>query len=931
MVGLFVLLFSSIWEAKASFVTGSIKAIGDSTHIEFVGLSEWEYSVDRVAPDVVELIIPAVSDSSLVEFIQWQKANIRHIKVDKKEANNSYKLTFMLSGADVESFDYLTDQPSRLILDFYKKKNKPVDLKAIKKEKPKGKITKTTKLKKMAPQGGRPSADVKEALKLGYSKFKRKPASSELLKVVRPKGKGIEKRDQVTTSNSDVAHGVFDGGDPNFNRFRIRDYEVNEDAVIASRQNIYIRFPMVNIEFNRLAELEKAQPIYRVAKTDSKENKEIRFLLNLFKKNRYGSFAKVYKYFVKRYPHSQYIELARYLNADMNYKLYKRDGRKVDLQLAISMYEKNLLDYPNSPLAERKELELAYMALDRKNAAEAIQKFMKYAKLHKGTQEADRARMALAQGYRQLRKTELAKTVYNELLQEAVNPENRREARYRIGDTYFDDKKMEMAIAAYETAIMEYPKSDGIYPNAYYNLGEAYFWTGKHQKSLENHIKFLTKFPDHPQGGFALTRIGELLDILGADKSKVMGAYLESYFRYRSSQGAEIARVRMLSQRLHSMKEVEVKNSIAEMKEFAKNSSLAKMGEFVTLMIADGLHGRKEHHRALEYLIPYFQRNPTSNNLAFFKKRILRNISDVINQNLEKEDFMAALKFYGQHSNTWLRNTDRIDIPFEVARAYELAGVRKESEKIYKKVLARLKKIEGTEEQKERRVNEHLPTINSVLLRLASVSNESREFHRSGKYLNQIKSLKELSDKERVERVAISSKVFEAQGKIEKAVQSLNKLAKDWEGEPKLLVPVYYRLASLFKKQRKYGKAEVAIGYLEELYNENPNLERHIRAKSLRLKGDIFLSEGRGVAAVQAYLTLLKEFESEQELSSVRYKAGLVMFDRGDIKGAEKIWSGLDSSKGKVYKKLASEKLGNASWKSEYKKYIDRIPAAAGL
>ena len=57
----------------------------------------------------------------------------------------------------------------------------------------------------------------------------------------------------------------------------------------------------------------------------------------------------------------------------------------------------------------------------------------------------------------------------------------------------------------------------------------------------------------------------------------------------------------------------------------------------------------------------------------------------------------------------------------------------------------------------------------------------------------------------------------------------------------------------------------------------------------------------------------------------------MVLFKNGDLNGAEKIWNGLDAEKNSMYKRLSQEKLENAKWESEYKKYIDRIPAAVNL
>mgnify|MGYP000200439685 CR=1 FL=1 len=48
---------------------------------------------------------------------------------------------------------------------------------------------------------------------------------------------------------------------------------------------------------------------------------------------------------------------------------------------------------------------------------------------------------------------------------------------------------------------------------------------------------------------------------------------------------------------------------------------------------------------------------------------------------------MQALEVYGKYSKNWLRNQDRIDIPYFVGRSYEMAGVFKESEHIYESTL----------------------------------------------------------------------------------------------------------------------------------------------------------------------------------------------------------------------------------------------------
>ena len=86
------------------------------------------------------------------------------------------------------------------------------------------------------------------------------------------------------------------------------------------------------------------------------------------------------------------------------------------------------------------------------------------------------------------------------------------------------------------------------------------------------------------------------------------------------------------------------------------------------------------------------------------------------------------MNFYGQFtSQTWLKNSGRIDTDYFRALAYEQAGVFDEAAKGYKSIIRKLKKISGTKEEKKRRVYEKLPTKDEVVLRKAAVALEQKE------------------------------------------------------------------------------------------------------------------------------------------------------------------------------------------------------------
>jgi uncharacterized ferritin-like protein (DUF455 family) len=88
---------------------------------------------------------------------------------------------------------------------------------------------------------------------------------------------------------------------------------------------------------------------------------------------------------------------------------------------------------------------------------------------------------------------------------------------------------------------------------------------------------------------------------------------------------------------------------------------------------------------------------------------------------------------------------------------------------------------------------------------------------------------------------------------------------------------------------------------------------------------------GKKADAIKSYRELLVNYESKRPLASVRYRLGQLLYDVGDLKAAETVWSELNGDKAGLWRRLASEQMQSAKWQNEYKKYLDRIPAAADI
>lgn len=916
-IGLILFSVSAAHSQEARNLSVTIGRLADATHLELKGAKKWDYELKPIAPGKIQLQVSGLSQESLEKLGAYKDELIEKIEIERNPESRD-KIVIHMKTAQIESFDYLTDDPSRLIIDLFQTEAPKVAKSIGKKPEP---LSATEKPKMQLPDT-KTQVAVRESSS-GYEKKKvaRDPAG-EILDAIPGQEESL-----VSSAKGLPKLGVFDGGDPNYERFRIRDYEIREEAIIASKQNIYIRFPMLRMDPSQLKELAKNPPEFEIKEQEDKENKEARLLLTLFKNKRYAGFLKTYEYFTRTYPESRYDEIIRNMAADVYFRLWERDSNANFLKKSIDFYRQVLQKYPKSPLSERNHLFVGYSEMEQGDGIETIQTFQQFLKNYPQSEFRDQAKKCLAEGFLKLSQFGEALKVYEDLTQTAQNKDNAVEALYRIGDVFFSQKDYVKALETYQSAVQKFPEYENKIPNANYNIAESYFWSGEYRKALDFYIRFQKLFPAHDHGSYALTRVGELLEILGADKTRVMGAFLESHFRFKNAPGAEVARVRMLSQRMSVMKEKEMKSALEELEVISKNSKLPRIEEFVTLMNADGLYRRGQFDQALQFLISYYQKNPTSTNLEFFKKRIHRNISEEIRLQLDRDNFIQALSIYGKYGNTWLRNSNRIDIPYFLARAYEQAGVPGEAIKIYSKVKDSLSAIQGTQEEKERRVNEHLPSVASVNLRLGKVMFEQREFAKVQKLLSELTTQSVLTDEENIERIELAAKVAVERGEPDNAKRFLMDLIKTWNGQPQLLIGPHFTLAQMYMQTLDYDRALKEVESVESLRKANAKIPTEKWFKTLEMKGDILLAQKKPVAATEAFLALADQFEGKSPVDPIRYKAGRILFDNGDVKGAERIWSQIKDNNRNVYSELAKEKLKDSQWQEEYQKYMKRIPA----
>lgn len=893
----------SFAQVTRPLVQADISRMAETAHLELKGLKTWNYDLKKEGDKNFVMTVPAMDEASIQKLKAFKDPYVSSVNVDKTGPDGTHMITFQLTHSDVEAFDYQTDDPSRLIVDFYRKME------------PEGKSVVQTPPKLKAAPAPKGKTTVKENVN-------RSPAGDEVLSVEEDEFAVPEKK----IENISLYFGMFDGGDRNYDRFRIKDYEIREDAIISARHNVYLPFPMLKMNVSLLDQLMAHQPEYVIRPKDSKENKEARLLLALFNRKRFGVFLKTYDYFVKKYPESEYLEILKNIAAHVYLSRWKENRVASEFDKARALYNELVQKFPKSPLREHNYLLLGFALFEYGEALPTLQTFEGFIEAYPKAPEIPQVRKANAEAYLILTKYDDARVQLETIIKEFPDTDHAREAQYRLGDVLFASGDYSAAIRTYEKAIKDLPKQESIYPNANYNMAEARFWQKDYKKALNDYVRFITLFPTHDHGGYALARVGELLDILGADPRRVMGSFLESYFRFPNHPGAQVARIRMLSQQMKGMKPTELKKTLDEIQQVANKLSLPGIPEFTTLMVSEGLSRRGEYRQALSKLISFYQKNPSAVNLDSFRSRILRNIASELKDTVDKGNFLKSLEFYSEYSNTWLRNSDRIDVPYLLARTFETAGAYNEAQKLYGDTLKIRQAIVGTDTEKEKKVQEYLPSVSTLKLRLAAVLAEERKYIDSYEILKSIGATSELAPAEVVERVQLNALIAEQRDDHTRAREALQDLAKKWQGDPALVAPVNLKLAQTFLKLKDPKQAEIhAEQVLKAEGGETPVADRVV-AEALTAKGDALVDQKKAVAAVETYQNLLDRYENNMPLGQVRYKVGQLLFDRGDFQGAYDVWNKLAGTSNDFLWQIGKEKLEDSKWRGEFSKYVNQIP-----
>ena len=877
-----------------------VERVGNMTHFEFQGKKEWDYDLKKEG-SVIHLTVPKLKMSSIEKIEDYKGLLIESIKVDHS-VDNKTKLQVQLIDKRVESFDYLTQDPSNLVVDFFVSDDSLIDkIKAAKiaAKKPKKKKAKVAK---------------------NLPKSLRNPAFAEFFEIQDDKEnqEEIEKenKEEFTLMPVQDFDTLFD-----FGSLVTQVDDALEAKVIEAKGNIYLRFPLLKLKNKHLQELQSFRPEYEIKRSFSDENKQARFLLKLFDQRSYASFIKAKQIYKKNFPISKYDEILSYIEADVWVELWKKNQRVEYLTKAMNLYRMLIERYPNSRISERTLIHAGLLSHDVGEYFLATKMLKRYLKNYPTSPFNNYVRIYLADALANLNNFEGARSVLDKVIEDNEDG-SKQEALYRVGDVYFLKQSYRRAERAYTKALESYPRDAKNYPNALFNKAESHFVLAEYPESLKTYKRFFDEHPNHPFGGYALTRIGEIIQILGASNKRAQGFYNESFFRYRKTTGGVIARMRSLSQRFKDMKKKELQHSIEEIRKIEKEINLHQVDEFSAFMISDGFYEREAFMDAANALIDYFQVNPKPVNIKKFERRISRAIAGEVRKLILEGNAVKAIGIIESHQKSWLSKSRRVDVQYFRAMAYEKMSLFDEALASYDRLKQRMTLLVGSKEEKERKVFEYYPTLDQVRLRQAVASYGLNKNKEALAFLKEIKNTKDLDVVSKADYHLTLSKLSYDNKQYESALKTVSLVNPENIKDPVKKEKFNVYLSQVYEKN---GKFDMAIDILEGHYKKHKGERDQVYILSRLFK--LYQDKGMTEKAMATGDRLLTEYDAKYDLDKERYYLGEMHYQKNDKKSAQKVWKGL--TKKSMWAELAKNKIESDDWKKQTDESMKRIPAMA--
>lgn len=167
---------------------------------------------------------------------------------------------------------------------------------------------------------------------------------------------------------------------------------------------------------------------------------------------------------------------------------------------ALSLYEQVAENFPKNQMADDALYWMGILHhLYLKDDAKALQSFQRVVKGYPASPFAIDSQRYTATILERFKKTRQAIEAYEHLVEISPDPKVMQEARYKIGDLYFESGDLEQARNEWDALLKKYP--DGVFTDkALYGIASTYFVQGQCADALKVLDQLIE---DHPQSSLA--------------------------------------------------------------------------------------------------------------------------------------------------------------------------------------------------------------------------------------------------------------------------------------------------------------------------------------------------------------------------------------------------------------------------------------------
>ncbi len=885
-----------------------INHFNEVTHLEIPNIAAADYEIKK-NEDKLELKIDALSIEEQKKLSSYTDRYIKKIEIKKNTNLSKDIVTFYFNEKNIELFDYLTDAPSSLSIDLFSKDEADMNQAELE-------LTRSQKLQKKVnkkipefdfsnPQRGLASAEFiksighvtidgdtapvkKDAENEKEREKKKREVNKDLLKIVR-----LAKMDE-----QDLLR--FDADRLNFSK----------DSLIEGNNKIYIKYPALISEHDFLKEILQKNVRYDFTKSEDPVSTDFFKINKLFAKEDFKSFLKALIIFKKKHPQSKFDEMLAHMEAESYLKLYQAEGEKAFFDRSLKIYDAILIKYPDSPVSERTLLLIGYLRQKDKDYFNSARNFKLYVKRYPASPLKENVELLLAQTLIRLHQFEDSQALYMSLLN-SHSEDIRSIAQYELGDIYFEQKDYQKAKKAYLEALQKYPGNEKMYPNVYFNLGEAHFLLGDYKQCLNNLRQFIQLHPTHDHAAFAWTRMGEIFELSEVEEKIWRGYFNEAYFRFQNKTGGIIAHLNILYHQAIDAPKKKLEYIIDQIRNYENKINLPQSEEYLHFKISDIYYEEGEYEKSIQTLMNHFKSGLIPHHAEKFHKRIGRGLAANLRSLIDQNRLEEGVTVFDKTDDLWFKKSERFDYSFYKGELFRLSKNYAKAYAEYEKYITAYGAVKDKENLEK---TLRLPFIDDVKIKMAECALQMNKLDLAKKEIKSVKIENMTLLKSKDSFYYQSALIANADENYAEAKANLLKLSSLHRDAISLLVDISLKL------QKPNEAIAVIDGHIE-------NSVKDEKERFIFLKRKLDILESSDNKKFQDFLPrFYSEFkEKDYDFDREKYLLGKDLMGKNKEKEAKDVFSKISATS--YWAKLASEAQADEQWNQKYKKYINRIPA----